>query len=48
MSKLLFWNCRGLGSPEAVRALSDLIRDKSPDIVFLCEAKRWATEMRIV
>lgn len=48
MSTILFWNCRCLGSPEAVRSLSDLIRNQSPDIVFLSETKRWASEMRLI
>lgn len=31
------WNCRGLGQPRTVRALSDLVRDRRPDILFLSE-----------
>lgn len=45
MSTIIFWNCRGLGSPEAVRSLTDLVRTISLDIVFLCETKRWSSEM---
>ena len=45
MSTFLFRNCRGLGSPEAVRSLMDLIRVHSPDIIFLSETKRWSSEM---
>lgn len=40
MISILSWNCRGLGSPEAVRSLTDLVRNLSPDIIFLCETKR--------
>ncbi|KAL3813124.1 hypothetical protein ACJIZ3_014392 [Penstemon smallii] len=35
----LAWNCRGLGKPEAGRALKDLLRRSKPDFVFLCEIK---------
>lgn len=45
MSSLLFWNYRGLGTLEAVRSLADLVRSQSPDILFLCETKRWDSEM---
>ena len=45
MSNLLFCNCRGLGSLEAVHSLSDLIHLYSPDIIFLNETKSWSSEM---
>ena len=35
----LFWNCRGLGQPHAIRALKDLIRSNRPNLVFLIETK---------
>ncbi|XP_074352491.1 uncharacterized protein LOC141691620 [Apium graveolens] len=35
--KLLGWNCRGLGNPRAVRVLSDLLKARNPDFVFLSE-----------
>lgn len=35
--KLLSWNCRGLGSPRAVRLLGDLFKSHHPDFVFLSE-----------
>lgn len=35
--KTLSWNCRGLGSPQAVRALKRLVRTFSPHIMFLQE-----------
>jgi len=34
---VLSWNCRGLGHPDAVPSLRDLIRHHKPDIIFLCE-----------
>jgi exonuclease III len=37
--KLLSWNCRGLSRPAAVRTLRRLIRDQSPDILFISETK---------
>lgn len=48
MSHILCWNCRGLGSPEAIRSLRNLIRQNSPNIIFLCETKRWGVEMEKV
>ena len=37
--KILSWNCRGLSRPFAVRHLRLLIRDNSPDVLFLSETK---------
>ncbi|XP_074347003.1 uncharacterized protein LOC141685822 [Apium graveolens] len=34
---VLSWNCRGLGSPRTVRVLSDLIKSRKPDVLFLSE-----------
>lgn len=34
---LLSWNCRGLGSPRAIRILKDLIKSQNPNFVFLSE-----------
>ncbi|XP_062103848.1 uncharacterized protein LOC133814961 [Humulus lupulus] len=31
------WNCRGLGNPRAVQFLKDIICQKKPNFVFLCE-----------
>lgn len=45
MNSLLSWNCRGLGSSAAVLSLGDLVRNQSPDIIFLCETKSWNSEM---
>ncbi|KAK6146582.1 hypothetical protein DH2020_020451 [Rehmannia glutinosa] len=36
---ILSWNCRGLGNPRTIRELRELIRIKSPHLVFLCETK---------
>lgn len=48
MSTILSWNCQGLGSPEAVRSVVDLVRYYSPDILFLCETKRQESEMCLI
>jgi hypothetical protein len=37
--KILSWNCRGLSRPAAVRSLRMLIRDSSPNLLFLSETK---------
>ncbi|GMI85919.1 hypothetical protein HRI_002261200 [Hibiscus trionum] len=37
--RLLCWNCRGLGSPEAVRGLVSLVRKLEPSVVFLSETR---------
>ena len=34
---LVSWNCRGLGNPRAIRFLKDLLVQKRPSFVFLCE-----------
>ncbi|KAM1956654.1 hypothetical protein ACFX16_026037 [Malus domestica] len=36
---ILVWNCRGLGNPRKVQTLQDIIRQKDPKLVFLCETK---------
>lgn len=33
----LSWNCRGLGTPRAIRILRDLIKSQNPDLIFLSE-----------
>lgn len=33
----LSWNCRGLGNPRVVQFLMDMIIQKKPKIIFLCE-----------
>ncbi|XP_058758387.1 uncharacterized protein LOC131631620 [Vicia villosa] len=37
--KVLSWNCRGLGSPRAVRALLRLTRLENPDVLFIMESR---------
>jgi hypothetical protein len=43
--KTLSWNCRGLGNPRAVRALSRLIRLENPQVVFLMETRLKISEI---
>lgn len=43
--KAISWNCRGLGNPRAVRALSRLIRVENPQLVFLMETRLKDNEM---
>uniref|UniRef100_A0A803PCL7 Uncharacterized protein n=1 Tax=Cannabis sativa TaxID=3483 RepID=A0A803PCL7_CANSA len=33
----LSWNCRGLGNPRAIQFLKDLVVQKKPKFIFLCE-----------
>lgn len=37
--KILNWNCRGLGNPATVRALTHTLRTENPDIVFMMETR---------
>jgi hypothetical protein len=37
--KLLAWNCRGLSRASAIRSLRGLVREHSPEILFLSETK---------
>ncbi|XP_058725646.1 uncharacterized protein LOC131596933 [Vicia villosa] len=46
--KILSWNCRGLGHPRAVQALSKLTKLENPSLVFLMETKLKAEEMQTV
>lgn len=39
MTKILAWNCRGLGSPRAINALKRVITLETPQIIFLSETK---------
>lgn len=43
--KIISWNCRGLGNPRAIRALSRLIIKEKPHIVFLMETRLKSSEM---
>ena len=44
--KILSWNCRGLGNQTAVDVLSNLVREKAPNVLFLMETKQSMAEMR--
>lgn len=41
----LFWNCQGLGTTLTIPILGDLIREKRPDVLFLCETKGTAHDI---
>lgn len=41
-----FLNCRGLGNPDAVRALQKLIFSKGPMVVFLMETRKKSFEVQ--
>ncbi|KAF5449841.1 hypothetical protein F2P56_030246 [Juglans regia] len=43
--KILCWNSSGLGNPQGIRALRDLITREDPDLVFLQETKMRAQAM---
>ncbi|XP_074318789.1 uncharacterized protein LOC141655618 [Silene latifolia] len=45
---LLSLNCRGLGNPDAVGGLRNLLRREAPALVFLCETKLSSVEMAAV
>ncbi|XP_074297127.1 uncharacterized protein LOC141627808 [Silene latifolia] len=45
---LLSLNCRGLGNPDAVGGLRNLIRREAPALVFLCETKLSSVEFALV
>ena len=34
---LLWWNCRGLGNPQTIQELDDLVQAQDPVVVFLAE-----------
>ena len=41
----LIWNCRGLGNPQTIQELGDLIRAQDPTVVFIAET--WLDEARL-
>ena len=42
---LLCWNCRGLGNPQTIQSLGDLIQAQDPAVVFV--VKTWLVEVRL-
>uniref|UniRef100_A0A5B7BGF4 Endonuclease/exonuclease/phosphatase domain-containing protein n=1 Tax=Davidia involucrata TaxID=16924 RepID=A0A5B7BGF4_DAVIN len=46
--KILGWNCRGLGNPQTVRALRQLVKEEAPNILFLFETKTNQTRMEFI
>lgn len=45
---LLFWNARGLGSPQAFRRLYNLVQSHKPQMVFLTETKMCGSRMNSI
>ncbi len=45
---LISWNCQGLGTPEAVRALHHMVKKKGPEVLFLMETKLDAVRMEVI
>lgn len=45
--KTLAWNCRGLGNPRAQRSFRLLVRQRSPQIIFLSETKLTVNEANV-
>ena len=43
---IISWNCRGLGNQRAVNALTYLVEEKAPKVLFLMETKQTVDEMR--
>jgi len=42
---ILCYTCRGLGDPQVVDKLHNLVRRRSPTLVFLAETKKLGIEM---
>ena len=42
---LIVWNCHGLGNPQTIRELGDLIRAQDPAAMFIAET--WLDEARL-
>ncbi|BFG30761.1 hypothetical protein CerSpe_170350 [Prunus speciosa] len=45
---LLSWNCQGLGNPSTIQALSSLIRQQDPKLVFLSETRCNKSKLEII
>ncbi|KAK9948392.1 hypothetical protein M0R45_003972 [Rubus argutus] len=43
--KLFCWNVQGLGRPRTLRALRNLLKEKTPDLVFLMETRMVDTQI---
>ena len=43
---VLCWNCRGLGNPQTVNALKDLVTSYKSNILFLMETKVFSYRMK--
>ena len=43
---VLAWNCRGLGTPPAIRTLIEEVRKLNPVVVFLAETKANTNRMK--
>ena len=43
---LLCWNCRGLGNPQTIQELGDLVQVQDLAVVFLAET--WLDEARLI
>ncbi len=41
----LVWNCRGLGNPRSIQELTELVRSKDPEAVFMIET--WLDDDRL-
>lgn len=37
--RIICWNCRGVGNPQAVNAMVDIVQYYKPSILFLMETK---------
>lgn len=46
--KVLSWNVRGLGNDRAFREVKKILQMQRPQIVFLCETKMRAEQMRVI
>ena len=43
--RIISWNCRGLGNPDAVRSLHMLVKTQRPEVLFLMETKLETSSM---
>ena len=43
---MISWNCRELGNQRAVNALTFLVKEKVPNVLFLIETKQSVEEMK--